>query len=368
MSRREEATVWINGRFLQRPVTGVERVARELLQELSRRLDAQGRLDRDGRPALRFRLLGPAAMTEGSPWPNLPLVRRGAGNGHVWEQTSLPLLTRGAWLLSLCNTGPLFKRRQLLFLHDAQVYAIPANFTWRFRAWYRVLFAIAGRHARILATNSRFSQAELAHRAGLEPGRFTIVPLGAEHVLRTDPLPAARAWDGPYLLAVSSPNPNKNLKAVEDALALLGPGAPPCVLVGKRCEGVFRAPDLAGARLHHTGYLRDEELYGLYGQALCLAFPSFYEGFGLPPLEAMALGCPVIVARSGALPEVCGEAALYCDPHDPATLAQAIRAFQAAPALREEYRARGRARAARFTWAGGVYALLAALLRELSGA
>jgi glycosyltransferase involved in cell wall biosynthesis len=364
MNRRAEVTIWINGRFLQRPVTGVERVARELLTELSPRLDRDGRLAREGRPGWRFRLLVPASGEGDSPWPNLPLVRGGAGAGHLWEQASLPWLTRDGWLLSLCNTGPLFKRRQLLFLHDAQVFAIPDNFTWRFRTWYRILFGLAGRRARILATNSQFSRSELVRRAGLDPARFTLVPLGADHVLRDAPAPV-QGGEGPFLLAVASLSPNKNLRLVQEALALLGPEAPPCVLVGKRCDEVFRAPALSGLRIRHAGHVQDPELYGLYRQALCLVFPSFYEGFGLPPLEAMALGCPVIVARSGALPEVCAAAALYCDPRDPATLAQAIRALQGDPRVREQFRLRGLARAARFTWARGMDALLEGLGKEL---
>jgi glycosyltransferase involved in cell wall biosynthesis len=359
-----ETVIWINARFLQRPVTGVERVARELLRELALRLDGQGRMAGPGGGSWRFRLLGPPDGPGESPWPSLPLVRAGLGGGHVWEQTSLPWLTRGGWLLSLCNTGPLFKHRQLLFFHDAQALARPENFTWTFRALYQLLYRIAGRSARILATNSRFSQRDLVSRAGLDPDKFVIIPLGADHVHRR-PAVAPDEAGGSFLVAVSSPNPNKNSRAVQAALDLLGAQAPPCVWVGRRLERVFQAPGQDGGRIRFLGRVEDGELYGLYRAALALVYPSFYEGFGLPPVEAMALGCPVIVARAAALPEVCGDAALYCDPHDPATLAKAIRDLQADPALGETLRRQGLARAAHYTWARAADALVAALGRAL---
>ena len=103
-------------------------------------------------------------------------------------------------------------------------------------------------------------------------------------------------------------------------------------------------------RLTQVGYVSDGELRALYENAVCFVFPSLYEGFGLPPLEAMHCGCPVIVSRCASLPEICGDAALYCDPNDPADLAAQIRVLAQSPSLRTELREAGLARVQRFTW------------------
>ena len=280
----------------------------------------------------------------------------------MWEQTCLPAATRGEWLVSLCNTGPMLKRRQVFFLHDAQTFAIPENFTWQFRLWYRLLFSVAGRMSRAIMTNSRYSRDELVRRVGLDAGRITPVWLGMEHVLREPPdftiFERHPIPEEHYLLAVASASPNKNFKAILQALELLGNDAPRCVIAGQHNPRVFGRAGTDTGRVTHVGRVSDAELYALYLRARCLLFPSFYEGFGLPPVEAMALGCPAIVSRTSVMPEICGEAAIYCDPADPATLAAAIRRLQEEPSLHESLRARGRERARLFSWSNGGRLLL----------
>jgi glycosyltransferase involved in cell wall biosynthesis len=123
---------------------------------------------------------------------------------------------------------------------------------------------------------------------------------------------------------------------------------------------VFRGRHLEhdGYALHATGYVTDGELRALYENAACLVYPSLYEGFGLPPLEAMLCGCPVLVSDAASLPEVCGDAALYCNPRDPDNIAEKIRTLIEEPALRNELRCRGMERARNFTWRRASEALL----------
>ncbi len=365
-----EITVWINARFLARPITGVERVARELLSALAQRLDDRGGWTAPDGRQLRFRLIAPASSTTESPWSNLALHRAGSGDGHRWEQTGLLAATRGDWLISLCNTGPIFKRRHVLFLHDAMPFAIPSTFTWKFRLWYKVLFHIGGRMARALLTNSNFSRDELVRCVGLSKSHITPMTLGTEHVLRLPPdtqiLEKHGLTSTPYLLAVSSVKPNKNFAAVVRALELLGDQSPVCVIAGQRYDKVFNKTTLAdGRRTVHVGYVSDAELYALYSKAQCLLFPSFYEGFGLPPLEAMALGCPAIVSHTSAMPESCGDAALYCDPTKPETLADGIRRLQNEPGLRDQLVARGLNRAQMFSWSLSTEILLNTLINSM---
>jgi glycosyltransferase involved in cell wall biosynthesis len=362
-----ETIIWINARFLARPVSGVERVARELLTAVAERLDEKGSWTTPDGRRLSFRLIAPAASKAESAWPKLRLRRTGAGGGHTWEQTSLLAATRGGWLVSLCNTGPMLKRRHIIFFHDAQTFAIPENFTWRFRLWYRLLFSVAGRTAAAILTNSDYSRDELVKRVGLDPSRIFPTWLGVEHVLRVLPDNGVFAKhhlsDTTYLLAVSSVNPNKNFSSVLRALELLGADAPPCVIAGQRYDRVFDQSGLDTKRVKHVGYVSDAELYALYSRAMCLLYPSFYEGFGLPPVEAMALGCPAIVSNTSVLPEICGDAVLYCDPAKPETLADAIRHLRTEPGLRGDLVARGRERVRLFSWSNGAESLLKAVGR-----
>lgn len=360
-------TVWVNARFLDRPVTGVERVARELLGALADNLlDEQGCWIHGGQ-RFRLKLLAPASCAATSPWPNLELQRAGRLDGHAWEQLDLPRLARGDWLLSLCNTGPLFKRRHVLFMHDAQPFAIPGNFSLAFRLWYRLMFRVAGRFARRILVNSRFTGGELSRHVGIPREKLELCTLGSEHVNRENEdaadLSRFNLPQEPFLLAVASANPNKNFRSVLQALDMLGESAPPCVIVGQTGQRQFGGVELDPERVSHLGYVSDAELLALYRRAMCLVFPSFYEGFGLPPLEAMATACPVIASHASAMPEICGDAVTYCNPHDHGSLARAIRRVSRSPARREVMIERGLRRATQFSWRASAGRLLQLLAR-----
>jgi glycosyltransferase involved in cell wall biosynthesis len=371
--QRSPVTVWINGRFLTRKVTGVERVAHSLLKALSSRfasgqsrlVDAQGNF-------LEFRIAVPSSAVAGLPGRvhGMPVHGVGRCSGHLWEQIDLARLPAQDWLLNLCNTGPICRRRQGFMFHDAQVYAIPGNFTWKFRTWYRALFGLGGRRARFLLTNSEFSRDEISRHTGIEPDKFTVMHLGADHF--TELLPEmpealqARLPAQPFVLAVSSLNPNKNFATVVKALELLREQAPACVIVGQEYASVFGDAQLDMGKVTHLGYVSDEALSALYRQALCLVYPSLYEGFGLPPVEAMSCGCPVIVSRGSSLPEVCGQAALYCDPRDPQSLADHILRMLRQPGLAREMSDKGLEQAAVYTWDRAAEKMLWALGRAVS--
>jgi glycosyltransferase involved in cell wall biosynthesis len=153
-----------------------------------------------------------------------------------------------------------------------------------------------------------------------------------------------------YVLAVGSLTPNKNFNGVVHAAALLGDLDCKIVAAGGANTRVFNGVDLTGDALIMAGYVTDGELRALYENAACFIFPSFYEGFGLPPLEAMHCGCPVIVSDRASLPEVCGNAAVYCNPDDPADMARQLRLVLTSAALRRELREAGFARALSFGW------------------
>lgn len=350
-------TVYLNGKFCAQPTTGVQRVAAELV----RALDAQ-------RPPGRWVLLLPP----GAQAPPLSHVEpRTVGPAglprHAWEQIVLPWAARDGWLLSLAGAAPAFARRHVAMLHDAAVFDRPQAYRPLFVAWYRWLFRRLARRADALLTVSEFSRTRLVAALGPAAQRLRVIPNGADHLDRARPDPGVLdrlgLRDRPFLLAVGSANPAKNQAALVEAHRRLGPAAPPLVLVGGRRDAVFAASaPAAGALL--AGPVDDAALVALYGAARALVFPSLYEGFGLPPLEAMRQGCPVITTREAAIPEVCGGAAFYLDGTGADAIENGLRRVLGDAALRQSLGDAGRRRAQAFAWHDAA-ASLRAVLRGL---
>lgn len=333
--------LFVNARFLTQSITGVQRYAAELSKRIKR-----------ARPETRF--LVPKNVLHDDLAAELGAEVVGRLTGHAWEQLELPFYTRGGGLLSLCNTGPLLKRRHVVTLHDAAAFAVPEAYSLAFRSWYKVLFVGLGRTARGIVTDSRFSAAELRHYAHTPKHKLLVSYLGKEHLFETPPDPgvlARRNLEGrPFLLAVSSQSPHKNFGAVVRALQKLGETPFDTVIAGGTNPKVHARTGRLPESIQHVGYVTDGELRALYEHATGFVHPSLYEGFGITPLEAMALGCPVIVSHAASLPEVCGDAALYFDPHDPSDLADKIQQLMQDAPLQARLRHEGPVQAARFSW------------------
>ena len=333
--------MFVNARFLTQPITGVQRYALELSKELKKL-----------RPELCF--IAPRNVVHHELAELLGAEIRGRLTGHAWEQFELPRYARGGLLLSLSNTAPLTKREQLVVLHDASMFAVPDTYSFAFRNWYRLLFTQLSRSALEVITVSRFSQQELAHYCGVPAGRFTVIYEGAQHIRAMPAEPGILERQGlrckPYLLVVGSRSPHKNFKRLVEALVQLGETPFDVVVAGGTNAKVFTKAEVLPGSVKHVGYVSDAELRALYEHADGFVHPSYYEGFGLPPLEAMACGCPVVVSNAASMPEVCGDAALYFDAHDSADLANKVQQLMRDEALRQRLRQSGRERAEHFTW------------------
>ena len=332
-------------------VTGVQRVGREVLFAL----DALLADEPAGHAASLPTVLAPADARPPTDLKRISIALVGSRTGHVWEQVDLPRYARNGILLNLCNTAPAFLKNQVVLIHDAAVFEVPYAYTIAFRSWYRVLLRILARRASVLLTVSRFSQRALARSLAVDEDRFRVVTEGSEHIQRfpadTTVLERFGLRQFRYILAVSSANPAKNFDLIVRAATELVDLGHQLVVAGGTDTRVFNTETASrSAKLTRVGYVTDAQLRALYENAACFVYPSLYEGFGLPPIEAMSCGCPVIVSSAASLPEVCGDAALYCDPHSTHELIDRVRNLLADRALADTLRAKAREHARQYTW------------------
>ncbi len=351
------ARIAINGRFLSQRFSGVQRFAAEVIKAIDRLLD-------DEFAALKgcVELLAPRTARD-FPLAHIPLRRVGRCGGYVWEQIEYPFYGAGRLLLNLCMLGPLAARHQIVVVHDATVLALPQNFSPRFRAAYKFMIPRLCRRSELVVTVSEFSRREIGKWYGADVTTMPVCFEGGDHITAVPAdltvLDRLDLRGRRFFLGVGVDSANKNIKTVMRAFASAGLDDVVLVLTGSKDPKVFGAFRLAGGEgVRMAGFVSDPELRALYEHALGLVFPSYYEGFGLPPLEAMTCGCPVIISEQPALVEVCGEAALVCRPDDSAAITRHMRALASDPALRDRLVKAGYRRSRRFTWEATARSLL----------
>ncbi|MGP8471715.1 glycosyltransferase family 4 protein [Burkholderia sp. PR2] len=333
-----------NGRFTTQKTTGVQRVARELIAAL-----------------IKFQPQEPVTVLV-PPQPSVEIsgaktVKVGFYKGVVWEQLVLPLFARRGCIVNLSNSASIFIGNQIIYMHDAAVFDTPAHFSRPFRMWYRIMFWILARTSVCVLTNSSFSRDRLAHHCGVSADKISVVPLGADHLDALEPdtsvLDKHALTPDRFVLAVSSMNPTKNFGRLIAAFRQINDPSVDLVIVGMQNTTVFGKQDHLSAaepNIKYVGYISDEQLKALYQNAACFLYPSIYEGFGIPPLEAMRYGCPAVVGQSAALPEVCADAALYCDPYSQDDIAQKLRSLLDSAELRAELKRKGSLHAEKYRW------------------
>jgi glycosyltransferase involved in cell wall biosynthesis len=343
----------VNGRFLSQATTGTQRYALELVGRLVERHP-----DRVVLHVPRGTVV-PAALAGAAE------VRVSRARGQVFEQVALPWATRDDLLLSLGGPAPMGSRRQVATIHDVSAFRHPETYSRAFRTWYRAMYRVLARRAVRVLTVSQFSAAELRRVLHVDPSRVSVVPNGADHVDGVVPVqPDLTAYPSlaaePWVLCVGTLARHKNLGPALDALEAAGIAS---VVVGARGSSAVFAEAALGrwSRAHFAGRLSDGELAWLYAHATALVFPSLYEGFGIPVVEAQRLGCPVVALDTGPMREVGGDAAILCDPAHPERVVEAVRRLVDEPDVRAETVERGRRNAERFRWDASADRLEAAL-------
>ncbi len=354
--------VVINGKFLSAPATGVHRVAAELANALA---DLKSE-DHPTTRAFSFEVWMPHNGAARAASIRLPVRIVGPLTGIPWEQLTLSARIGDRLLVNLCNIGPPLVRNAITMIHDAQVHISPASYSRGFRAWYRLIQPAIGRRHRRILTVSNYSKDEIS-RAGLcLEGRISVVHNGVNHMLREAANPIVTRTLGltprSYILALSSVQAHKNIAVLLDAFSDPKLSALKLVLFGGTTASDFaQAGHGVPPNAVFAGRIGDDALRGLMTDALCIAFPSTTEGFGLPPMEAMLLGCPAVVAPCGALPEVCGDAAIYANPKDANAWVDAFCRLRDDPAFWECRANEAIAQASKFSWREAALSLVRVL-------
>lgn len=297
------------------------------------------------------------------------------GGGVIWEQLVLPLALRGEILWSPCGFGSLAYQRQVVTLHDVAHIEHPEWYGREFvlyNAWFLPKLA---KRVKLILTVSEFSRERILEVFSLPEEKVISIPLGVnkeEFYPRPkediDHVRKLYGLEKPYVLAVSALSRRKNFERLLQAWRLYLPKDLDIAVVGPKnlhFAGRYELPEevrrLPGVR--YLGFVPEEHLPALYSGALVFAYVSLYEGFGLPVLEAMACGAPVITSNVTALPEVSGDAAFLVDPYDVEAISEGLKQLVENESLRTTLRQKGFERVQRYDWEKTSALTLEAILR-----
>lgn len=280
--------------------------------------------------------------------------------GHIWEQMILPIKLRNKMLWSPSSTGPIFKSNQVVTLHDMLWYEHPEWFSKSFSLFYKLIVPIVLRRAKKIIVISEYTKKQAIKYLNLPSEKFVTIHNGVDEYFRVhssdEKISVIKKYhlSKPFLLCVGSLKPNKNLNrlflawnSVSDTIKnnfdLVVVGG-----TGKNFSkvGFHKLPD--GIKL--LGHISDNDLPLIYSASYAFIFPSLYEGFGLPILEAMACGVPVITSNVTAIPEIVGDAAILVDPYSVEEILSSIEEICSNNKLYEDLVKKGIARVSHFHW------------------
>ncbi len=310
-----------------------------------------------------IRVLGSATLFADAPWLTDPRVEIFETEAPIYSPTEQLLPLRGAFRNSTLlwvphYNAPLFYRGPLaLTIHDIAPLALPEILSNALKRDYaRLLIERATSHASAIVCASAFTASELRHRLQTPADKLTVTHLGLDAAWPTSAQPHREPDSIPYLLYVGNVKPNKNLILLLKAFVKVQTRIPHRLILAGRMRGfssndepALRFAATLGDRVRFTDEISDTQLIALYAGAAALVFPSLYEGFGLPLLEAMQLGCPCLSSNAGSLPEIGGNAALYFDPRSVDSLVECLLQVTDQP-LMQTLRIAGQARATHFSF------------------
>lgn len=310
--------IYVNARFLTQPITGVQRFAIEISLQLKKILKEN------------VVFLAPKNVLNNEYTKSLNPKIIGSHSGHLWEQVDLFLFMRkqNSPLVCLCGTAPVFIKNKIVVLHDITFIRYPNTFTFSFRLLYKFLTPITLRTSRLICSVSNFSAQEIANYYHFPKEKIHIIYNAIGNLFK--PSMERNPIAEKYILAVSSVKENKNFVFILKTFEAISEKIKDVKLyvVGDLNSKSFNSINLEWIKdnpnIRILGRVTDEELIRLYSNAILFLFPSLYEGFGIPVLEAQACGCPVIASNTSSLPEVLEKSAMLLNPNDIALWQAAI--------------------------------------------
>jgi len=302
--------ICINCRFLSQQITGVQRYAIEICLQL-----------KDFNEQIIF--LSPPNIIHKNIAEKLDVKVIGKRSGYYWEQVELPRWLNkhsGGLLVNLCNMAPLLYHNNSITIHDIAVLKHKEWFSKKFYWFYNAVMPLLVKRAKKIFTVSEFSKSEIVSFFSIDPERIFIVNNAVSDAIY--PNDTSDRWGlihKKYILAVSSINPRKNFKTIIEAFNKMDADTDTYLIVAGETNKVFNRVDYMSAaeknpKILFIGYVSDKELGFLYKNAIAFIYVSLYEGFGIPMLEAMSCGCPVIASNNTSMIEIGKNAALFVDP------------------------------------------------------
>ena len=277
--------IYINGRFLAQKVTGVQRYAIETIKEMDKlNLNTE------------IIILHPKNIINKLELSNIKLQQIGKNTGHLWEQLTLPIYLRKknkhVKLLSFGNIAPILFPGYVV-IHDISFKTHPSHLNWKFVLWYRIITRLNIKRYKHIFTDSEFSKNEILKNYNIKEENITVTYLAAEHIKNIEPdeniIKKLDLENKEFCFSLGSKSPHKNIKYVMQCAK----NNPKMIFIVSGAENkIFKEEERENVRnLIFTGYITDNQLVTLYKKCKCFIFPSLYEGFGIPPLEAINVGC-----------------------------------------------------------------------------
>lgn len=338
----------INGDFTALRATGVARYASEVTQALNTLIADRHPLTTD----LDLQVVAPAPFKLTHIPVHVVPEFRSPRLPQFWVQFQLPRHVRGG-LLSFCNLAPVTVAKHIVCIHDLHTFLMPESYGLGFRLAHRAILPLLGKFATRITTVSELSREHLVHYGIARNEKIITTYNGCDHALRWNAERSTLKLDDlqPFVLFFWRSQKYKNNELILKIAEPLAARGINIVLVGEEPDNAVVAAQLAAApNIKFVGRIDDNTLAYALSKALCLIFPSRIEGFGLPAVEAMALGCAVIASSSRCLPEICGGGALYADPDDPSAWVEAIVMLHSDPESKLRLIARGKTIAEKYSW------------------